>query len=94
MKPVQGPKTDVLTQTLADQNEQILVPAGLGAKRYAQPRLCVAIETELTLSAIDAALHRLNAGTYGICACCGAKIGLARLEANPITTLCIDCDET
>jgi len=30
-------------------------------------------------------------GTYGICEECGAEIGFKRLEARPVTTLCIEC---
>jgi DnaK suppressor protein len=40
---------------------------------------------------IDEALERLSAGTYGICEVCGEEIPLKRLEARPVTTLCIEC---
>jgi DnaK suppressor protein len=43
------------------------------------------------LAAIDAALARIQNGTYGICVNCGAKIAPERLEAMPWATLCIDC---
>jgi DnaK suppressor protein len=43
------------------------------------------------LTAIDAALARIDAGTYGICVNCGAQIAPERLEAMPWATLCIDC---
>jgi RNA polymerase-binding protein DksA len=43
------------------------------------------------LEAIDAALQRLDDGTYGICSSCGQPIGAERLEALPWTTQCIDC---
>jgi DnaK suppressor protein len=43
------------------------------------------------LMAIDAALARIDAGTYGICVNCGAQIAPERLEAMPWATLCIDC---
>jgi DnaK suppressor protein len=45
---------------------------------------------EDTLRQIDAALARLDAGTYGICRVCGREIGEERLEARPWTDLCID----
>ena len=41
--------------------------------------------------AIDAALQRIEAGTYGKCVNCGAPIPEERLEAMPWATLCIDC---
>jgi len=43
------------------------------------------------LHAIDEALARIDAGTYGICVNCGAQIPPERLEAMPWATLCIDC---
>ncbi len=43
------------------------------------------------LKKIDEALKRIEEGTFGICESCGEKIGLKRLEARPVTTLCIDC---
>jgi DnaK suppressor protein len=43
------------------------------------------------LTGIDAALARIDAGTYGICVNCSAQIAPERLEAMPWATLCIDC---
>ena len=40
---------------------------------------------------IKEALGRIDDGTYGNCEECGEKIGRERLEARPVTTLCIDC---
>ena len=39
---------------------------------------------------IDAALKRMDDGTYGVCTTCGKPIGKQRLEARPWATLCID----
>jgi RNA polymerase-binding protein DksA len=43
------------------------------------------------LSEIDAALQRIEHGTYGMCTNCGRRIPEERLEALPWATLCIDC---
>jgi len=43
------------------------------------------------LQAINAALMRMDDGTYGICVSCGQPIATERLEALPWTTQCIDC---
>ena len=40
---------------------------------------------------IQQALQRLDDGEYGICEECGEEIGIDRLKARPVTTLCIDC---
>lgn len=37
------------------------------------------------------ALARIDAGTYGTCESCGARIPAARLEAVPDATLCVSC---
>ena len=43
------------------------------------------------LAEIDAALERIEDGTYGICETCGRPISEDRLEAIPYATQCIDC---
>jgi RNA polymerase-binding transcription factor DksA len=43
------------------------------------------------LDEIEAALAKLEAGTYGICEDCGQEIAAARLEAMPSARLCITC---
>ena len=40
---------------------------------------------------VDAALHRLEAGTYGACRSCRRPIPVARLEAVPEATQCVTC---
>ena len=45
---------------------------------------------EHLLDAIDAALVRIEDGSYGLCTACGRPISEARLEAVPYATLCID----
>jgi RNA polymerase-binding protein DksA len=46
---------------------------------------------EQLLGRIDAALRRIEDGTYGICTNCGRPIPEERLEALPWAELCIDC---
>jgi DnaK suppressor protein len=43
------------------------------------------------IAKIKEALTRIDDGSYGKCEECGEKIGRERLEARPVTTLCIDC---
>ncbi len=40
---------------------------------------------------VEAALQRISNGTFGICSMCGQEISRQRLEARPVTELCIDC---
>ena len=46
-----------------------------------------------TLNKIDAALRRLEEGTYGDCFECGEEIAEARLRALPFAVRCKDCEE-
>ena len=43
------------------------------------------------LAAVDAALARLDDGTFGTCVRCGRRIAPERLEALPWAAHCIDC---
>lgn len=54
----------------------------------------LANETRVHLDAIDAALARVESGTYGFCSECGEPIAPARLEALPATTTCISCAQS
>ena len=45
------------------------------------------------LSKIEKALVKLREGTFGICEECEEPISLRRMQARPVTTLCIRCKE-
>jgi len=46
--------------------------------------------SEQVLAEIEAALQRIENGTYGVCRKCGREISAERLEAYPWASLCID----
>jgi RNA polymerase-binding protein DksA len=50
--------------------------------------------SENMLAEIDAALQRIDDGTFGKCTNCNKEIAPARLEARPWATLCIDCQRS
>jgi DnaK suppressor protein len=89
--------------TLARVKELMREQAGNGAPPPADEmdvaRSLAEVETHAALferaqerlSAIDAAIARLGAGNYGICARCGDEIPLARLHAVPFAQYCVDC---
>lgn len=54
-----------------------------------------ALESEAMqeLTDIENALHKIDAGTYGVCATCGEDINKERLEARPACAECVDCAE-
>lgn len=48
-------------------------------------------DLERTIEEIDAALLRIEAGTYGSCVHCGAAIPEERLELRPFAVVCVAC---
>ena len=44
-----------------------------------------------TIEQIDAALARIDAGTYGACTKCGTTIPEERLELRPFSATCVTC---
>ena len=48
-------------------------------------------ETAQSIRVIQAALSRIDDGSYGFCDTCGKDIGEARLAAVPEATRCVDC---
>jgi DnaK suppressor protein len=43
------------------------------------------------LKKIDEAIERIDQNVFGICERCGEPIHIRRLEARPVTTMCIEC---
>jgi DnaK suppressor protein len=54
-------------------------------------RAGVHAELAAALAAVDAALARIDDGSYGTCLRCGEPIGRDRLEARPAAEFCIRC---
>lgn len=46
------------------------------------------------LDELEAALERIDKGTYGTCQMCGGAVGRQRLRAIPEARFCIDCVST
>lgn len=53
--------------------------------------LAVADIKRRELERMDAALRRLEDGTYGECEGCGTEIDTGRLKARPFATMCVKC---
>ncbi|MEL7480894.1 MAG: TraR/DksA family transcriptional regulator [Pseudomonadota bacterium] len=45
------------------------------------------------LASIEAALGRMDRGSFGYCVECGTQIDIERLKANPVVSHCLDCEE-
>ena len=50
-------------------------------------------DLQVTISEIDAALARIDAGTYGSCVQCGGAIPEERLELRPFAGRCVTCTQ-
>ena len=57
-----------------------------------EERLAIEHELEGDLEDINAALDRIDNGTYGICTNCNKPISIERLKAMPEATVCIKCE--
>lgn len=55
--------------------------------------VAMVIRESQELQNIEAALARIDDGSYGICADCGNEIARARLKAYPMATRCVPCQE-
>lgn len=88
-------------QRLVDElGEAIVAPgqmtygsqAAAASQVFAQQRdLALRDRAEQQLALVDAALARLDAGTYGTCLRCGRPIAAERLAALPWAAHCIEC---
>src|SRR5262249_9757904 len=66
----------------------------LASSEYAQSMVFRLRDREkFLLKKIEMALKRIEDGTFGICERCEEEIAPKRLEARPVTTLCIRCKE-
>ncbi len=95
-----------LLSQMAEQRGGVVSRADVAAEHFGRPEdssAQLATERELEfalgeretaeLGAIDAALARIEAGTYGDCTDCGVHIPAARLHATPEAPRCIPCQE-
>jgi len=69
-------------------------PADLGSETYEREKDLGLRETlRGNLRAVDAALHRLEEGSFGLCAHCSEPIADARLEVIPEAEYCVHCQQ-
>jgi RNA polymerase-binding protein DksA len=91
----------LLEGEVSDQRSQAAEDVDIGAVGDAGDESVVRMATDLHLQEagrdleelrdIEAALQRLDDGSYGDCEQCGTEIGYPRLEVQPTATRCIEC---
>lgn len=73
------------TPALADINDQ----ASFETERSFELR--IKDRERKLISKVQEALKKISDGSYGVCVSCGEPIGVKRLQARPVTDLCINC---
>ena len=85
-------KGDSTLEDLTDNNEMFADPADRATMESDRAfTLRIRDRERKLIKKIQAAMQRLENGTFGICEECGEEIGIARLKARPVTRLCINC---
>lgn len=80
------------TQANGDLSSMPIHMADLGTDNFEQEFTLSLMESDAgILDKIEAALERVEEGTYGHCEECGAKIPKTRLNAIPYATMCVKC---
>lgn len=80
------------TEGNGDLSSMPIHMADLGTDNFEQEFTLSLMESEeATLENIEAALERIEDGTYGLCEECGVKIPRKRLDAIPYTSMCVKC---
>lgn len=70
-------------------------PAEMGTQLFeVELNNALRVHEEHLLKEIHDALGKIDEGTYGKCAFCGADIDIERLKAIPYTRLCMDCEQS
>lgn len=76
---------------LADYDQH---PGDAGTETFERTKdLAVQDQLDARLSDVDAALVRIEEGSYGHCEACGKEIEPERLEARPATRYCLEHQE-
>jgi len=85
------------SETLRHLQEESLLKPDLTDRASLETERAIELRTRARerrlISKIDAALHRIDDGTYGYCEETDEPIGIRRLEARPIATLTIEAQE-
>lgn len=83
-----------LTEEASFDTDDLPDEIDLASSEYTQSMIFRLRDREkFLLAKIEKALARIENGTFGICEKCGEEISPKRLEARPVTTLCIRCKE-
>lgn len=80
--------TALRTDCLREREEALAATARYGVDAVVWARSAT---LERTLAEIEAALTRIEVGSYGTCVRCGSAIPVERLELRPSADTCVPC---
>ena len=83
-----------LAETAAERSPDPMTAEGGSMAFEYEKELSIDQNSADLLVKVEHALDRLDGGAYGDCEACGKPIPVARLEALPYVTLCVDCART
>lgn len=80
-----------LSETSSDRSPDPNTAEGGSLAFELEKEFSLAFNAQDLLAKVVTALEKTEDGTYGICTDCGKSIPVARLDALPSATLCLDC---
>jgi len=90
-REAEGIGTESETENIAELSSLDQHPGDIGTETFEREKDFSLLEQlEAEIGDLDAALRKVDEGTYGICEICGRPIEPERLEALPGTRTCIE----
>jgi DnaK suppressor protein len=92
MAEVLDERRHALASNLESMREEVLDELD-SAQRISEPNFATALESATVVASAQTAhaIAILDAGDYGLCEDCGARISAARLSLRPESTRCLTC---
>lgn len=92
LREIEGQISELEGAADAAGEERVSAPDDASAEIFEHEKtLAVEGAFEDMLAEVRHALHKIDAGTYGLCDNCGGHIAMERLEVRPQASLCIPC---
>jgi RNA polymerase-binding transcription factor DksA len=90
-REAEGIGTETETETISELSSFDQHQGDIGTETFEREKDYSLLEQiEAEIGDLDAALRKIDEGTYGFCEVCGREIDADRLEAMPGTRTCID----
>ncbi|HLG68940.1 MAG TPA: TraR/DksA C4-type zinc finger protein [Chloroflexota bacterium] len=92
LQEIEGQMAELEDSAEAASEERMSAPDDASAEIFEHEKvLAVEGAFEDMLAEVRHALHKIDAGTYGICDECGQPIDIERLQARPQAAMCVPC---